>query len=227
MSTRFRRASVLRAIGMLAFLSVAVRGENGQTPDVPPPRALDVAADLARQRVTAGVVMCWPEDHEGQVPGDLLPDHGPDKTACDELNVSLFQRREGGVLHVRTTREPGRVTELLNRSIDLEAATDVQAIDAVMRVILNAVRGNGSSGAHSSSGVRSTPVSIRGGRTTLMEALDDVVRQVPGLVWLATFAPHDGGSNFQIILLGPPGDGGGGTCVFQMPPDGSGSFCPP
>jgi hypothetical protein len=226
MSLQFRRPTVLGTVALLGCLSATVRGESGQTPDLPP-RALDVAADFARQMVTAGVVMCWPHDHEGHVPADFLPDHGPDKAACDELNASLFQRREGGVLHVRTTREPRRVTELLNRSIDLEAASDVQAIDAVMRVILNAVRGNGSSGAHSSSGVGATPVTIRGGRTTFMEALDDVVRQVPGLVWFVTFAPHDDGSDFWIILLGPPGGGGSGTCVFQLPRDGSGSSCPP
>jgi len=211
---------------MVALLGVvAVRGEGAQTPDVPPPSAGDVAADLTRQGVPAGVAMCRPPGN-GQVPGDAAPTSELDRTDCDELNASLFQRREGGVLHVRTTREPRRVTELLNRSIHVDAAPDVQAIDAIMRIILNAVRGDGSAGAFHASGREGTLVTIRGGPTTFMQALDDVVRQVPGLVWLLTFTPQEGGRNFQIVLLGPPGSGGG-TCVFRLPPDGSGSFCPP
>ena len=208
-----------------SVLCLTLVASGGQTPDVPPPRALDVAADLVRQSVTAGVAMCWPRG-ERQTSEDAVPATEPDLTACDELNASLFQRREGGVLHVRTEREPRRVTELLNRSIVIEAESDVQAIDAVMRIILKAVRGNGSAGEISSISARSWPVTLRGGRTTFMEALDDVVRQAPGLVWLLTFAPRDGGSDFVIHLLGMPG-GGVGTCVFQLPPDGSRSSCPP
>lgn len=225
MSLPCRPATVFGTVAIAACLSTVARSEGGQTPDVPPPGALDVAAELVRQRVTAGVTMCWPRGQR-QASEDAVPAAESDVTACDELNASLFQRREGGVLHVRTTREPRRVTELLNRSIDIEAGSDVQAIDAVMRIILKAVRGNGSAGEISSISAQSWPVTLRGGRTTFMEALDDVVRQAPGLVWLLTFASRDGGSDFVIHLLGMPG-GGAGTCVFQLPPDGSASSCPP
>lgn len=176
MSLRISAPSLLCAAAIVALPDAAVRGESGQAPDVPPPKALDVAADLVRQSVTAGVAMCWPRG-ERQASGDAVPAIEPDLAACDELNASLFQRREGGVLHIRTTREPRRVTELLNRSIHIEAVSDVQAIDAVMRIILKAVRGNGSAGEISSISAQSWPVTLRGGRTTFMEALDDVVRR--------------------------------------------------
>jgi hypothetical protein len=156
----------------------------------------------------------WTND-EKQPEGLANPEEGPARTPCEELNASLFQRHEGGVLHVRSTREPQRVTDLLNRAIDLEPASGVPAIEAVATRIVNAVRGDASAGIHESTSASATPVVLRGGSTTVMQALDDVVRQAPGLVWYIYFSPKEDGGPLGIGLIGPHGLGSGGS-VFPL-----------
>jgi hypothetical protein len=123
----------------------------------------------------------------------------------------------GGVPHVRTVGQPPRVTEILTRRIELDAASDVPAVEAIGSRIRNAVRGSGSDGLRGSddSSGASQPVTIRGGSTTVRQALDDVVRQVPGLVWYLTFPPNHNSSYVIIGLFDGPG--GVGTSLLRQP----------
>jgi hypothetical protein len=90
----------------------------------------------------------------------------------------------------------------------------VPAIEAVATRIVNAVRDNHSAGRHGSTGATAQPVTLRGGSTTFMQALDDVVRQAPGLVWWVTFTPEED-SLVMVGLVDRHGGSGGG--VFQRP----------
>src|SRR5689334_1856510 len=156
---RRRRVSRwLTTVALVVGLGAAGRGQDA----VEFRRWLDVAHALARQAEPAGVVMC---DLPGAGPGEDVDPFvrlagTPTLAACAKLNASLFQRQEGGVLHVRTIGEPRLVTELLNRSIQLEAQSDLQAIDAV-RTIVNAIRGDHSSGASASMGAAARLVRLR------------------------------------------------------------------
>jgi len=216
MSRRPEAQSLLAAIGIVTLVSAAIRGDTPAPQDVEFRMAASIAMPLARQRVTAGVVMCaLPPAAEGEPVEDLVRLAGtPVLAACTELNGSLSQRREGGVLHVRTTGEPRHVTELLHRSIYLEPESDVPAIEAVATRIVNAVRGNHSAGRHGSTGATAQSVTLRGGSTTLMQALDDVVRQTPGLVWWVTFTLEED----SLVMVGlVDRHGGSGGEVFQRP----------
>ena len=217
MSRRLEAQSLLAAIGIVTLVGAAIRGDTPRAPrDIEFRMAASIAMPLARQGVTAGVVMCaLPPAAEGEPVDALVRLAGtPVLAACTELNASLSQRREGGVLHVRTTREPRHVTELLHRSIYLEAESDVPAIEAVATRIVNAVRGNHSAGRHGSTGATAQPVTLRGGSTTFMQALDDVVRQAPGLVWWMTFTPEED----SLVMVGlVDRHGGSGGAVLQRP----------
>jgi hypothetical protein len=199
----------VRASRWIMIVVLVVSGSaaaNAQTTaeDAPHRRALDVTFELARRGLNGGVVLCGPWK------SDDVP------SPCSEINGGIFQRREGGVLHVRTMREPRRVTDLLNRRIELEPAEGVPAIEVVATRIVHAVRGDRSAGRAGSTTFIGRPVDIRGGTTTVMEALDDVVRQVPNLVWYVYFEPKDDGGRLEIGLIGP--GGGGGTEIFPAPP---------
>jgi hypothetical protein len=223
----YRGSRWLAAVALCACVSPPIRGEAQQArADARPLRALDVTARLARDGVTAGVVMCrdlpstTDEEHSADRaearPADLVePAGAPAQATCDALNASLFERHEGGVLHLRTTGEPQRVTDLLNRPIHLEAEYGVPAIDAVLTRIVNAVRSNDSAVIRRSTGATGYLVTLRGGPTTVMEALDEVVRQAPGLVWFMHFSSRDGDGPLGIGLIGP--HGGSGTSVFPLP----------
>jgi len=199
----------LTTVALVAGLGVAVRSQEA----VEFRRWLDVAHALARQAEPAGVVMC---DLPGAARGEELDPFvrlagTPTLAACAKLNASLFQRQEGGVLHVRTIGEPRLVTELLHRSIQLEAQSDLQAIDAVSTIV-NAIRGDRSSGASASMGAAARLVRLRAGRTTVMQALDDVVRQAPGTTWWLTYTPAEDGQTLMLGLV--DGHGGSGSSVF-------------
>ncbi len=194
--------SIARPLAAAALIAIASAATRAQTPaaDAGPPRALDVTAELARQGRKAGVVMCRADEAS--------------QAACEDLNVSIFQRVDGGVLHVRTMGEPQRVTDLLNRSIRLDPASGVPAIEVVATRIVNAIRGDHSAGPHESTGAVGQLVTLHGGSTTVIKALDEVVRQAPGLVWYVYFSPTDDGGPLEIGLIGP-GGGSGGT-VFPL-----------
>lgn len=217
MSPLRRHSILLTALAILALQRATIRAGDGQTSTETSYRyAAEVAFPLAQQGVAAGVVMC---DLPPALPGEPLDDRvrhagTPALAICTALNASLVQRTEGGVLHVRTSNEPGHMTKLLNRSIDLEAASDVPAAEAVLTSIVNAVRGDRSAVKRGATGPASQPVTLRGGRTTFIQALDDVVRQAPGLVWYVTFLPEqEGGYEIGLIWRG----GGTGGPVLQRP----------
>ena len=190
------------AIVLIALATSTIRAQAPQTPaDGRPPSPVNVTAQLARQGVKAGVVMCYDAEELSQA-------------ACEDLNVSLFRRMDGGVLHVRTMGEPQRVTDLLNRSIRLEPASGVPAIEIVATRIVNALRGDHSAGPHGATGAPGQLVTLHGGSTTVIKALDEVVRQAPGLVWYLYFSPKDEGGPLAIGLVGP--GGGSGTIVFPL-----------
>jgi hypothetical protein len=226
--SRSRGSGLLAAIALFLLPGAGPRAHRPQTsPDIDFRNWTSVAGPLVQLGATAGVVMCGlPPATDGDPVEDLVRLAGsPILAACTELNASLVQRRESGVLHIRTSREPQQVTDLLHRSIDLEADSGVPAIEAVATRIVNAVRGNASAGKTGSTGVISQPVTLRGGSTTFVKALDDVVRQAPGLVWYLSFTPTEGGRLFDVGLMAR--DGGMGVGLFQPPKRGCAPACPP
>jgi hypothetical protein len=180
--------------------------------------ALDVAMDLARRGITAGVILC--DDGTWTTHTDPAGVRTVSARRCQVLNASLLQSRERGVLHIRTADEPPHVTAVLNRRIDIEAATDVRASEAVTHRIVRAVRGKpqapevplGASGSCAAS-----PVTLRGGSTTVIAALDDVARQVPGLVWQLTFASDDADRFMLGLLCGGTGGSASGLLEPLLP----------
>jgi hypothetical protein len=204
MSLRMSVPGLLCAVAIVAVADADVGGDGARTTqEAQPQHAVVVATPLARQGVAAGVVMC------------AASRDSPALDFCTELNGSLVEHRDNGVLHIRTSKEPRYVTELLNRPIDLEAASGVPAIEAVQTRIVNAVRGDHSKGiSTTTSEVHNQLVTLRGGRATFMSALDDVVRQTPGLVWWVTFLPGEEGG-YMVGLTDR--SGGSGVGVLPIP----------
>jgi hypothetical protein len=206
---RLRHRHALVAAALPAILASVLHANAGQTPSrVRVERAVQAAVRLAYQGGKAGVVLCdLPRDAGPELAESRSRDSG-DATVCEELNASLALKREGDVLHLRSSREPAAITDLLNRRVHLEAVSDVPAIDALTLTIVPAMRGRASvaSSRTAGNGPLSQPVSLEGGSTTFLAALDAVVRQTSGLVWYVAFSPD--GASTAVGLVGP-GTGGG------------------
>jgi len=101
-----------------------------------------------------------------------------------------------GVVHIRSVDEPIEVTRSLAQSVDVTAAQGVPAISAVFRQGVAAMRGFepqailGSGSGGFATGPECpiySPVEVNRGPMTTVALLDQIVRQVPGLVWVVTY----------------------------------------
>ena len=117
-------------------------------------------------------------------------------STLERFNVrnGVFQATQvGGIVHLRSTDEPLEVTAMLEREAPFD--TDINAAaGAILPQVAAAVRGGEVRGIIGSGGPLPGPESLLGrrirldrGRRSAISILDDVVRQVPGLVWFATY----------------------------------------
>jgi hypothetical protein len=102
---------------------------------------------------------------------------------------------ENGVVHIRSINEPMEVTRALEHYSYAEPAVRLSALAVAFRHGVEGMRGYRPQ-AIAGSGVQPTPgpecpiddpVEFAGGSTTAMGVLDQIVHQVPGIVWLVTY----------------------------------------
>lgn len=122
---------------------------------------------------------------------------------CRQMNANLRRSNVNGVAHFRVQEEPASVTSVLRMQITMLPEIQISALEAVTDRVISALRGRYSTASTPpvvSCGM-SLPVAVTGGKTTVQQALDDVVRQVQGVVWLLTFTPKQGTVSMQLGLV--------------------------
>jgi hypothetical protein len=116
--------------------------------------------------------------------------------------------QENGVIHIRSIEEPTPVSNALERRTTFsERATNVAVLDVMMKGVLGAMRGaeiRGWVGGGAEPGPECSPlrpVRVPGGSVTAVELLDEVVRQVPGLVWYVTYDSENLSQDVKVGLI--------------------------
>jgi hypothetical protein len=110
---------------------------------------------------------------------------------------SLRATNENGVVRVRSLEEPHDVRAALERRVYVEEADDVPVMEAIFTRVLGLLAGREPQGLVGSIVTRpgdepACPPARRvrlGGEDSVIGTLDNIVRQVPGLVWRLTYDP--------------------------------------
>jgi hypothetical protein len=133
----------------------------------------------------------------------------------------LFQATQsGGIVHLRSREEPPDVMAALHREAVVKAEVEIPAATALVSEVALAMRGWEQGGII---GVGAVPapesllnrvVRIKKGRSSPITLLDEVVRQVPGLVWLVTYNPGLPNQDLKVGLM----DAEGMTLMLTIDP---------
>jgi hypothetical protein len=114
-------------------------------------------------------------------------------------NGLIQASQRGGVVHLRSREEPSEVIALLERDhmIQADVAFPAEASLSFIATLLRDGEERGLIGTGRSPDADSLlrrPVHLRQGRASAIALFDEVVRQAPGLVWVATYnhgRPHE------------------------------------
>lgn len=125
---------------------------------------------------------------------------------------ALQAAEDAGVIHVRSKSEPLSIRDSLERKIYVEPSDQITAFDAVFLRVVGILAGRepqGVAGTFVSSDQESNcavakPVQI-GGESSVIELLDGIVQQSPGLVWFITYGPTPSDGDTKVGLLCPDG----------------------
>ena len=118
------------------------------------------------------------------------------------------RRGENGVVHLRSVNEPIEVTEALEHFSNVEPAVRLSALGVAFRHGVEAMSGSRpqallGSGVMPTSGPEcpiDDPVEFPGGSMTALGVLDQIVHQVPGIVWLVTYRKVPTSPRLQVNL---------------------------
>ncbi len=197
MSMAAKHIAIGGALGSMFVLAASVcHGQDGHIGT----RAFAIV--LAQHGVPCGVVapevdLAWrPGDPRREATFEIEAPFGRGlPSTLERFNVrnGVFQATQvAGLVHLRSSDEPLEVTAMLEREAPLDADIDAPA-GAILPQVAAAVRGGEVRGIIGT-GPRPGPESLLGrrirldrGRRSAISILDDVVRQVPGLVWFATY----------------------------------------
>jgi len=196
------------------FLVGAGGGAWAQTPG-PAISPRQFASDLARRGVPGGIVVAQQEIGHASAssqpaPADASQTRGAAVAAVKGFNAveSGFRATEtDGFVHVRSKTEPPDLRLILDRRVRVDASSGLPAQDAVFKRVVKALSGKEPAGILGSGAFPgpecplSRPVRLTTGWTSATRMLDEIVRQVPGLMWFVTYdieAPHYG---LQVGLL--------------------------
>lgn len=167
------------AVWLVAFMLSWRALHAGQGSETGSPR--QAAADLARRGVPGGIVA-----RERDLDGAKSP----------------YQAHTvGPFVHIRSSQEPERVALSLGRDVYIERDLVLPAQDAVFTHVVRAIAGREPQGILGSGRFPgpecplTRPVQLPQGGSTVVGFLDEITRQVPGLVWLVTYdedEPNDG-----------------------------------
>jgi hypothetical protein len=163
----------------------------------------ELADDLARQGVPGGIVVLNSELADvsslssRRAPADALqsPDAGV-SARVNQFNAvgSHYHATSGdGFVHVRSVREPDDLRLVLERDVHVDESSELSARDAVFMRVVKALSGKepqaiiGTGGFPGPECPLGRPVHVPAGWTSVTRMLDDIVKQVPGLVWLVTY----------------------------------------
>ena len=122
-------------------------------------------------------------------------------------------RQEGGVVHVRSLEEPTEVGSALERSTLMEEPVEVPAFGAIYRYVVRAMSGVEPPQGFAFSGALPGPecpinhtVRMPGGSLTAIALLDQIVRHVPGLVWVVSYSPEAPNMGLKVGFMCPAGE---------------------
>ena len=122
-------------------------------------------------------------------------------------------RQEGGVVHVRSLEEPAEVGSALERSTLMEEAVEVPAFGAIYRYVVRAMSGVEPPQGFVFSGALpgpecpiNRPVRMPEGSLSAIALLDQIVRQVPGLVWVVSYSPEAPNAGLKVGRMCPDGE---------------------
>jgi hypothetical protein len=171
----------------------------------------ELAADLARHGVPGGIVVMNSEFGDvsslsaRRAPADALRSlDGGVSARVNQFNAvgSQYHATAGdGFVHVRSVREPDDLRQVLERNVQVDESAGLSARDAVFMRVVKALSGKepqaiiGTGAFPGSECPLDRPVHVPAGWTSVTRMLDDIVKQVPGLVWLVTYdidAPNYG-----------------------------------
>ena len=116
--------------------------------------------------------------------------------------------QDDGIVHLRSLEEPAEISSALDRSTQLDEAVEVPAMHAIYRYVVRAMRGvEPSQGYVWTGGLPgpecpiNRPIRIAGGPATAIGLLDQVVRQVPGLLWVVSYNPDQPSVALKVGLM--------------------------
>ena len=204
--------SRISLLTVAVFLVGAGIGSWAQAPG-PAISPRQFAADLARQGVPGGIVVAQREIGHASVraqPADAAKQRAAVVAAVNGFNAigSAYKATEAnGFVHVRSVSEPPDLRLALDREVKIDGASGLPAQDAVFMRVVKALSGKepaGIIGTGTFPGPEcplTRPVRLTPGSTSATRMLDEIVKQVPGLMWFITYdtdAPHYG---LQVGLL--------------------------
>ena len=182
------------------------------------PTLRDWATRCAVLRVPVGLVLeesMWRTATEPPAPtGTRIDPAGDSRKLVSELKQIApdfrASARRGGTLSVRSAREPEILRTELDQVRFYEDEARLPAMDAIMVRIKNAVGKPRTALAGTSLPDPATcpanqEVHLTAGAKSLVEALDEVVSQVPGLVWVVTYDVKAPRPSMKIGFLCPDG----------------------
>ena len=166
----------------------------------------EFARQLASVHVPMGMVVPVTEVVGRQRDLGALTEGSPKSLSAVELRSSIQRfnalkgrfraSQRGDVVHVRSVEEPAEVTTLLDRSTKLDGGVEVPAMLAIYQHVVSAMTGKEQPEGYAWSGALPSPacpinqkVHLPSGLTA-EGVLDQVVSQVPGLIWVLTYNPQ-------------------------------------
>ena len=179
----------------------------------------DMVVLLAMRQTPAGIVA--PTFAMGVAP---LPAASPPSETDDGL-LARFRTsmpsydavRDGHVVHVLPKDLPPRIRERLDQRLDLGSRGDTTAVGTVMR-FADAMRGRMNPNALAGGGLPgprcplSNTVHLPDTPVSTEQGLDEIVTQVPGLVWVVTYDAAVPDLDFALGLM----CGGGETVLVEV-----------
>jgi hypothetical protein len=207
-----RRVGTLVGLCLLVGPSAISQGQHVST-------SRELAMDLARFGVPAGLVV--PEEDLSGPRRTLRKATTAERAAFksqlqsklrnfNESTRSCKARLDRDVVHIRSLTVPDDVVNMLERDASISEAGDVRAWEAIWHHVISAITGFPNPGVVGTGGpepecLSGHRVHVPGGKTTPVALLDEIARQMPGVVWFVTYDPERAGLNPKVGLMCPNG----------------------
>jgi len=179
----------------------------------------DVAMLMASRQMPAGVIAPTVVMSVGPPPPPSPPSETDDGlVARFTASLPSFDAvRDGTVVHVLPKDLPPRIRARLDQKLNLDSMSDTSAVGMVIR-FADSLRGRISPNALAGGGLPgpkcplANTVHLPDTALSTQQALDEVVKQVPGLVWVVTYDAAVPDLDFALGLM----CGGGETVLVEV-----------